>query len=284
MLDKSKGLIWYHIFSGILILRALSSLHGFVAPSISASEAGITVSELFSLFPLTNILTVLNALAALIVHVKLFVELRRRSPACIRTTRFLIFYFLVLALLSAAAGYLDYAHYVGSNDLDSYYASCAGMLSGNMVLLVPTYFYLKKRFAAPADPVPASVQFDPFDLVPARLSGVTDQAERDRIIAEIMRGNPNPYTGLPIAGERDWKAYLQDEQTAQRLVHHAAIEPVSPSPDLSGPSSENGPSNASISVPVSESLPQDPPAYCRFCGAALRSDSLFCERCGKSVE
>lgn len=282
MLDKSKSLTWYHIFSGILILRALSSLHGFASPSINASEAGVTVSQIFSLFPLTNILVVLNALVTLILHIKLFTELRRKTAACIRTVRILIFYFIALAVLSAIAGTIDYAPYIGSNDLTSYYASCVGMLLANSILLIPTYFYLKRRFVSPVESKPIPVNFDPFELVPVKLLGVSDQTQRDRIVAEIMRGNPNPYNGLPITNERDWKAYLQDEQTAQSLIDHDhSNDPHTEQTPPSSPESQTAPSD----IPAnSESIAPDAPLFCRFCGAALRSDNSFCERCGKSVK
>lgn len=226
---QKQGMIWYTVLKFLLPIGVVYNLL-MPCASISsyAASMGVTFGEYcsfctpyFACYIMGGF--VMAGVGALLVYRLWTYDENAASSVktlivvstCYNLLMFLFSYLFVEPLYKQYAGTLSGLY------IESLYSQIVGALLGLYIVWIPTYFYVKKRTAfgaphvipaasrpRPPKTLPPPVRFSPIDLVPRRLSGITDQAERDRIVADIFRGNNDPYTQNPITCEADWDAYV----------------------------------------------------------------------------
>lgn len=238
---------WYKILSVLLIIWSIFEPFNFFVHWLSLStNSGLTFSDFFSATAPYSLIWAAGTIGDSILMLILRSEMHVWDSPAIKTTRNLLIFsacFSALAILSGIS--LLQSWEVSSSSA----FSDLGIFLNKLIIFLPTYFYLKKRFYKPS----SEIQMSPETVIPVRLLGVTDQSQRDKIIAEYMGAIQNTYTGNLITTEKEWEIYL-----------HGMPEPV-PQPQ---------------EPLTSRPLPTETEAetkFCRFCGMLIKADSSFCE-------
>lgn len=289
MFNRSRGMIWYRIFQFVLMLWILIALaHAVVGPEVD----GISSEDLRAALPFYFNFYRACSFVRLILYVFLFYSMFRYSQDMVRWCRVIIIASLILPIAQMLIFPIVYDVPLVTRDIYVIIANVTPVY----IFLIPTYIYLKRRWpskiAASSSNINLTEPFDPFAEVPAKLMGHTDQAERDRIIADVMHGHPNPYTGFTISNEADWNTYLTMyyERKDAASIDFVAVppEPCTPIDSVAPVSlSKNPPQTIDsdeVSMPQAEPQPEPKQIrFCRFCGNALHDDSIYCDKCGKKV-
>lgn len=298
-LDRTKGMTWYYILKVLLVIRAVwGPLQQWAIYVSEAATMQLTHSEYCDIFPSITAFGYLNALGHSVLSIVMFRHMRKESSKSIQDSRNIIIFAIVMAVCQTIAIYSDYI-LLDLNDITliDCFLSNLGMIFGACVWFLPTYFYLKKRFYSPHHPysnyplsfTPSSI--GPEKIIPVRLLGVSDQAQRDQIVAEYMGQIVNPYTGNCVSSEAEWNIYLHGLPEA---APQTCAEPVSRSISELAPKPEPDCAKCTAEKPVFESKPDYTESaseesssilkFCRFCGKPIKPDSKFCEYCGKSLK
>ena len=316
------GMKWYTVIKFLLPIGAVINL---LYPSMSvadiASQNGLTFSDMVNYAPLYFSIYIGGGIVLSIIEIFLSYNLWMQAPLAASLIRLLV----AFNLFSNAILFI-YEHSV----FGLYNYPLISNTIAICLIWIPTYYYVKKRVLpawvtesadsqrqAPlysnktTDTMQAKAEDQILkqtkkntsgslslrEIIPVKLMYVTDQSERDRIVAEMCRGHTDPYTGSLITCEMDWNKYLHAYKTEEYNVMKQrgyAVEPPPPLNDYSMPkqTSEQKPeadNPSSLESPIVEesstdSSTESKPKYCRICGKPLREDSAFCEYCGTSTK
>lgn len=221
MINTSRGMTWYTILKVLLIIWIIVEPTTFLSEWFDiAAQIGITFTELVTIFPLFFTSNCVNAFGDSILMAILFYHMRNKDKKSINSTRNILIFDIVISFITTLTTLIELQPFSG-NDYSGY-GENLGFVIARLIIFAPTYIYLKKRFL----PVPRNPQspyithaegiFPPFETVSATLEGIFNQADRDETIAQIMSGYNNPYTGQPIATEKDWDEYTRAYQAEQK--------------------------------------------------------------------
>lgn len=270
MLKKHLGMRWYKILSVLLIIWSIFEPLRFLGNwTYLANSAGQPFFDfLVSTSPYSFVWligTIVDSILMLILRSDMHAE----DPNAIKATRNILIFSALFSALAIASG----ISLLQSLDVSSSSAfSDLSIFLNKLIIFLPTYFYLKKRFYAVSNTSHADMT--PESVIPVRLLGVSDQAQRDHIISEYMGQIVNPYTGNLVTSEAEWNIYLHG---LPESIPHSGEELISkPISELT----------AKVEPDSTESESKEPAPilkFCRFCGKPIKSDSKFCEYCGKSI-
>lgn len=313
---KKQGMIWFNILRVLVPIGVLLNLLLPISTLQSYAMAnGVSLNDFMNLYASAYSYSyLLYGFAAAIIGAVLTFRMWHKSPECAPTVRALIIINVVGTLLEYIGAYVSFGQFFA--------AEMFGALFGICLVWIPTYYYMRKRFsptyqfaepqpkaqsAPPPKPQPLycadvpSNMADRIDRIADRLRGVSDQKERDNIIAMTFCGQLNPYSGQPMTSEKEWENYTQSyyEEMAWKMGEPAETKSkpeAAPAPELQ-PDVENSEHCAeeTANKPTPEPEPQpevqvkqqpeaERPKFCRKCGKPLRADSDFCEWCGESVK
>lgn len=285
---KYRGMVWYNILKfllpvGILLnlVTPISTIQNLALQS--GSSLGYFMNYVASAYSYTYILF---GLAMAVIDARLVYYLWHKSSACASTVRLVIIADTIGVIVLNVAMYVSF----GVTNIPSMFMNL-GVLC---LIWIPTYFYMRARFSGLLDQygalhsvrpketkhpkVSASYSNNPFEAVPQKLMGITDQKRRDNIVAMTLCGKLNPYSGNAITTEAEWDNYVQsyyaekDSAKKEKMIQeNKADESIDQVVELQ--QQEN-----------MESTESERPAFCRKCGTPLRPDSQFCEFCGESIK
>lgn len=321
---KKQGMIWFNIlrfFAPLCAVWSLSATFSNLYVTAHFSAAGMRYLIQYSA-PLYGYTSIVFAIIGAVAAGRMTVAVWQKSPNCVKCARDMIIVNTV-----AVVG-VSLAEYISFGETDE-----LGVLWQLFIVYLtwlPTYFYMRNRFSPayqytaeppqnnsvddspvlfpqPEQPKPAKPSSTPqamsdrIDAVASRLKGVSDQGERDSLIAMMFCGQLNPYTGQPMTSEKEWQNYTQSYYEEMAWKMNETVEPhcepeAAPAPEPQ-PDVEIGEHHAEETAkePTPEPEPQpevqvkqqpetERPKFCRKCGKPLRVDSDFCEWCGESVK
>lgn len=311
-----KGMKWYDALKVLLPLWSVwEVLNYFVSFSNEATRIGMTFFEFMSFDIAISIFTLVAAVGDAALMMIMWSFLKKHDSFVVKYPLYLI------AFTCGYCGILSVYMLLAYSNLESA-ASCLGMILNRVVIFAPTYFYLKHRFPSeqteslcpPAPtlcencgaviPYPECADYRicqkcrgvaiERQVAPSfaalctkisqSLSGVAVQTARDRIVADLLQGRIDPYTGQPITCEVEWNAYTaayyadKDAAQADRSQQPPPVAQNDDTPQAAAPITPPPP------APAVKTDTTFHPLYCRLCGAKLHADSLFCERCGEPVK
>ncbi len=221
MINTSRGMKWYTILKILLVIWIITEPSFFLSDwSAIAVQSNVTFIELAAALPLFFISNFINVFGDSILMAILFYHMRNKDKKSIDSTRNILIFDIVISFITTLATLIELQSLNG--DDYSGYGSILGYITFRLIVFVPTYIYLKKRFL----PIPHNSQapyithaestFPPFETISAALEGLLNQTDRDETIAQILSGYNNPYTGQPITTEKDWDEYTQAYQAEQK--------------------------------------------------------------------
>lgn len=267
-----RGMVWYRILNVLLVIWAVyEPLSTIASLNEVANNYGMSLIEYIPLMPLSIFLLILiHVIGDTAIMLLIARNMSTYNALAYDYCRLLLSFSFFIAVCSLPIGLEVFGSYLG-------------VFISRLIIFLPSYYYLKKRLYAtrtlrtesqirsipPDNPqaVRPSV-LSPFELIPVKLMGHTDQAERDRIIAECLQGHFDPYTGNPIVCEDDWNNYVH----AYNADKESKIQ-----------SKQFYPKEYAAAGSKADEIISSVPKFCRFCGKSLRSDSEFCEHCGRKV-
>ena len=135
MFDKSRGMTWYRVLQCILVL--------WIINSFASACSGSYYYEISVAFPVYAIFMRLSAVVVMFFSIVLFVSMKRYSYSMLKWIKVLctvcmLNYIIALLILSAEANV---------NVLDAGVGTAIGGCIGTGSILIPSYFYMKKRFS-----------------------------------------------------------------------------------------------------------------------------------------
>ena len=146
-IDKTKGLKWYKIFLVISFIRIFGTL-AFGISNVTDSAASIQMDTglFIKMFPYFSFSSFILGIVGCILSVILFGKLLKYNKQCVLIIKYIIVFTILSFLITVGAWYIDFAHMLDAEVNNSYYQSCFSAAIANLILLVPTYYYLRKRF------------------------------------------------------------------------------------------------------------------------------------------
>lgn len=146
-IDKSKGLIWYKIFSAIMLIRIFVSFsYGFTNVFESAEVLSMNNALFIKTYPYFSFSQILLGLISCGLSIIIFVNLIRYQKHCIILVKYLMVFTIATIFISSGAWYIDFSYLLTPEINSAYYQDCITASIGNLIMLLPTYYYLKTRF------------------------------------------------------------------------------------------------------------------------------------------
>lgn len=216
---RKANMNWYKSLNILLIIwMVYEPLSGLASMNSNALTFDLTLGEYLSLDWKYTAITMLILFGDALIMGLISYYMRIYSPLSYSYCKLLIAFSLFCSsLLFIVLMSLD-------GDV-AYAASSFGVFLNKLLIFSAYYFYLKRRIAdmeqinrfnaettieksRKTSNIDVPTSSNPFEFVPAKLRGITDQSERDQIIANTLRKNVDPYTGTSITCEAEWDAYV----------------------------------------------------------------------------
>lgn len=251
MFNRSLGLIWYRIFQGILVYWMLMN---FASACTGPIDYGCNY-----LYP--NYCTVVRISCFIIFAIcfRLFVCTKRYSYSMLRWVKFLGIATAMDDALAIAAQAVDLDVSVPMLLLDSG-GKIIGACIASCIWAIPTYRYMRRRWlpdeyvSQPTKPI--QNDGNPPSIAVSTTVDTTDAAD------STQTDNIEPALADSVVLHED---IVPDDSSAVDRIE----------PAKSGSDQKSSPTESTDTlVPV---------RFCRYCGNELRTESKFCDNCGKKV-